>query len=112
MGQINKIQALYYIKYTLISNYYFLLIWSILETRAKKCGKISLVFWSMGSHEKLLLGLTDLWKFYVEYFFHTLKEDSTAGYYDIFWENLQKFLFSPGLFDFHYFAKWSKVWIS
>ena len=38
MGQIDKIQALYHIKYTLITifhEYIFLLIWSILETRAK-----------------------------------------------------------------------------
>ena len=61
-GQIKKIQALYYIKYALITNglVFFFLIWLILETTTKKMWKFSLFFWSMGSHEKLLLRLTDL----------------------------------------------------
>ena len=36
------------------------MIWLIVETRAKKCENL-LFFWSMGSHEKLLLILTDLY---------------------------------------------------
>ena len=63
MGQIREIQAHYFIKYTLITNWYDVFIFfdsTHFSGWGKKCKKNSLAIWSMGRQEKMLVGLTDL----------------------------------------------------
>ena len=99
MGQSNKIQALYYNKYTLITNFHeyvhFFNLTHFRDYVEEKMWKHFVGFLEYGKPRKIAFKIN--WPLEI---LRRICPSNFKRYYDIFWKNIQKFLFLPGLLNF------------